>query len=221
MTIEPSGEYRESYHDLVRWDVIPYIPKSGGQLLDVGGGVGATAFALRENGVADKVGVVDMVSHENSAIKLDYAFQGNLEDPALLKRIKAERGTFQTILALDILEHLVDPWKIITGLEDLLAPKGYLVASIPNIRNYQALMPLFLRNSWNYQDAGILDRTHLRFFVRETAESLISNAGLKITNVVGSPTGGRKVRLFRQITFGLLNSFTDRQYVIVGQKSDG
>jgi 2-polyprenyl-3-methyl-5-hydroxy-6-metoxy-1,4-benzoquinol methylase len=215
----PTSDFRNAYHDHIRHDVIGHIPKTGGKLLDLGGGIGATAAAIREMGLVDKIGTADLVSNENPPFPLDYSYQGNLEDPAMLDHIVAEQGKFQMILALDILEHLLDPWAMAKKLEQSLAPGGVLVVSIPNIRNFTALFPLMFRNKFTYQDAGILDRTHLRFFVRETAVDLIAQTGLRVEKIAPSATGGKKIRLIRKLTLGLFNSFTDRQYVIVGRKA--
>jgi len=204
------------YHVLVRDDVIPHVPRSGGTLLDVGGGSGATAARLKVLGNAERVGVVDIVGCAGPT--MDFSYVGNIEESTFIDRIIADDGPFATILCLDILEHLVDPWRLVAQLHSGLAPGGVLVASIPNIRNYHASLPLLFRNRWQLRDAGILDRTHLRFFVRSSAIELMTSSGLELRSVHPSPTGGRRVRLFRWITFGLLNSFTDRQYVVCVQR---
>ncbi len=218
MNTMPTDEFRTAYHDHVRNDVVPHVPKCGGKLLDFGGGIGATAAHLRAAGNVKTVGVADLVDNTASPTDLDFSYQANLEEEGLIQQIVAEQGKFQVILALDILEHLLDPWTTARRLADALDDGGYLVVSLPNIRNYKALAPLLLRNRWDYQDAGILDRTHLRFFVESTARDLVQQTGLSIQKVAPSPSGGRKVALFRSLTLGLLNSFTDRQYVIVAQK---
>lgn len=218
MNTMPTDEFRTAYHDHVRTDVVPFAPTTGGKLLDFGGGIGATAAYLRAAGNVETVGVADLVDNTSSPTGLDFSYQANLEEDGLIERIVAEQGKFQMILALDILEHLLDPWATARQLADALDDGGYLVVSLPNIRNYKALVPLLLRNRWDYQDAGILDRTHLRFFVKSTACDLVRQTGLSVQKVEPSPSSGRKVALFRTLTLGLLNSFTDRQYVIVAQK---
>jgi 2-polyprenyl-3-methyl-5-hydroxy-6-metoxy-1,4-benzoquinol methylase len=205
---------RHNYHDLVRTDVTPHVPKSGGTLLDLGGGTGATADYLKRNGHADRIGVVDMVEPGQGGPELDFSYQGDLEDSAFIDSVIAEQGPFNLVLLLDTLEHLVDPWSLVAQLHSGLAPGGVIVASIPNVRNYTVILPLMFRNRWTLLDAGILDRTHLRFFVRSSAIELMTNSGLTVESVNTSASGGRKVALFRRLTFGLLNSFTDRQYIV-------
>ncbi len=208
---------RTAYHDHIRADVLPHIPATGGQLLDLGGGIGATAAAARDRGLARRVGVADLVENDQNPTSLDFTYQGDLEDIEFIDSIVVNEGQFDVILALDILEHLVDPWKVVAKLHASLKPGGYLVTSIPNVRHFSALLPLLLRNRWDYQDSGLLDRTHLRFFVKSTAVQLATSSGLKVKTVIGSPSGAKKIRSFRKATFGLLNSFTDLQYIIVAR----
>ena len=205
-------DIRPDYYARVRHDVLPLLPPVCGKLLDVGGGTGATAAWLRQTGRAKQVGVIDRV--DGNATGLDFAHTGDLEDPAFLCAVIDAEGPFETILCLDILEHLRDPWALVRGLHAGLSPGGTMVASIPNVRNFTALVPLVLRNRWQLTEAGVLDRTHLRFFVRDSAVELMTSSGLALEQVRANPSGGRKVRLFRTLTAGLLNSFTDLQYLI-------
>lgn len=214
MTVRHNSKMRRDYHALVRRDVLGLVPRVGGTLLDVGGGIGATAAELRAMDRVDRAGVADLVADEVTALTLDFRHAGNLEDPAFLSDVIRAEGPFSCILCLDILEHLRDPWSVVAELHNALQPGGVMVASIPNVRNFRAVLPLVFRNRWTLRDAGILDRTHLRFFVRSTAIELMTGSGLMLEEVRAVPSGGRAVRAFRTITLGALNSFTDLQYVI-------
>ena len=206
---------RDSYHSLIRHDVFPMIPPEGGTLLDLGGGTGRTARRLREIGFARRAGVVDLVADRGGAGDgLDFRYAGDLENPAFIAAVIRAEGPFRTVLCLDVLEHLRDPWAVVRQLHGALEPGGAIIASIPNVRNFRALGPLLLANRWTLTDAGVLDRTHLRFFVRSTAIELMTCSGLELEEVRASPSGGRAVALVRALTGGLMNSFTDLQYLI-------
>jgi len=221
MTDVSQDQFRKAYHDHIRNDVVPYVPPMGGKLLDVGGGIGGTAAHLKHIGVVEQAGTADLIDPSEALSELDFTYQGNLEDSEFIAQVGKEQGPFRIILALDILEHLVDPWAMVARLHKILEPDGLLIASIPNVRNYRATFPLIFANSWNYKDAGILDITHLRFFVRSTAISLTTSSGLKLENVIASASGGSKTSLFRNLTLGLFNSFTDRQYIVVARNTAG
>lgn len=221
MTLAPA-EIRGGYNDQVRLDVIPSVPPSSGTMLDVGGGTGATAAHLKRLGRAARAGTVDLARANAVDPDLDFQFTGDLEDEEFVEHVIAEEGPFDTILCLDVLEHLVDPWRLVAQLHGGLRPGGVLVASIPNIRHYRVSGGLFFRNRWTLQDAGILDRTHLRFFVRDTATELVTHSGL-VLEEVSSPLPERKrrlVRLFRALTFGLFNSLITVRYVIRARRVD-
>lgn len=209
-------EIVEGYHNQIRHDVIEHVPPTDGTLLDLGGGIGATAAHLKSIGRSRRAGCLDAVSPEHAADGLDFHVSGDFEDPAFLRAALAENGPFGTILCLDILEHLVDPWAVVAALHEALEPGGRIVASIPNVRHYRVSGGLFLRNRWHLTDAGILDRTHLRFFVKETAVELMTHSGLELELVTAPErAGNRRARaLLSRLSKGRIDTFFDVQYVV-------
>ena len=85
------------------------------------------------------------------------------------------------ILMGDILEHLRDPWQTVRNMYRMTRPGGQILISVPNI-TYISVFYEMLRGQWHYEDAGILDRTHLRFFTRATARELLTQAGYRIAD---------------------------------------
>lgn len=200
-----------SYHAHVRTDVLPHVPPGEGTLLDLGGGVGATALAARDRGLATRVGVIDRVAPLPA---LDYAYSGDLNDPTTIERVGAEQGPLTTILCLDILEHLVDPWAVVAGLHRLLKPGGTIVASIPNVRHISVVLPLLTKRAWDLADDGVLDRTHLRFFTESTAVELMTSSGLMLDRVVPLLDGGKAERLFGWLPLAGIRDFAAMQYMV-------
>jgi 2-polyprenyl-3-methyl-5-hydroxy-6-metoxy-1,4-benzoquinol methylase len=102
---------------------------------------------------------------------------GSIENPALRERI----GTgYAAVLLLDVLEHLVDPETILREAHGWLAPGGAVLCSIPNVAHWRVRLGL-LRGHFEYEDSGLLDRTHLRWYTRRTARALVGDAGYEIT----------------------------------------
>jgi SAM-dependent methyltransferase len=97
-----------------------------------------------------------------------------------LEALNGYRGRVDLLLLLDVLEHLNDPWTRLKEFKALLSPTGVVIASIPNVRNLKVLLPPLVNGQWQYQGAGILDRTHLRFFTRRTVLELFEGAGDEI-----------------------------------------
>ncbi|RDC59697.1 hypothetical protein HME9302_00889 [Alteripontixanthobacter maritimus] len=205
-----------NYHSNVRHDVLPHVPR-GGTLLDLGGGDGATATEVRRQGLADRVGVVDMVEPAPGS-KLDFNYQGDLTQDGFIEKIGEEQGPFDTILTLDILEHLEDPWTMVRRLHQQLKPGGVIVSSVPNVRHRSVTVPLLLGNKWQYRDSGILDRTHLRFFVKKTAIELMTSSGLTLESVALLPSGGRIDRTL--VKLPIINTFSALQFAIRVRRDD-
>ncbi len=207
----------KNYHDLVRADVFPLLPDRLGRVLDFGGGGGATGAALKRLGRASYVVVADRVTGQLNDI--DRTCLGDLEDADFVKKILAERGPFDTIMALDVLEHLRDPWTTIELLHDGLTPDGVIVVSVPNVNYYQLLLPLLFRGRYTLTDSGILDRTHIRWFARHGAVELMSSPGMNV-EVVRPNIPGRRGALLDKLTFGRLQRFLAVQYLIRSRRVD-
>jgi SAM-dependent methyltransferase len=198
------------------------LRESAGALMDVGAGTAATAGYLKRLGRATRAGTVDLARAESPDPDIDFQLAGNLDDESFVETVIAEEGPFDTILCLDVLEHLVDPWRLVQQMHKCLRPGGVLVASLPNVRHYRVSGGLFFRNRWGLQDAGILDRTHLRFFVRDTAIEMLTSSGLVLEDVMAPLPERRRglVRLFRAVTFGLFDSLISVRYVIRVRRAD-
>ena len=217
------AEIRGGYNDQVRLDVVPSVPAAGGTLLDVGGGTGATAAHLKRLGRARRVGTVDLARPDSADPDLDFQCFGNLDDEQFVERLIAEHGPFDTILCLDVLEHLVDPWRLVAQLHSGLRSGGVIVASLPNVRHYRVSGGLLYRGRWRLQDAGILDRTHLRFFVKDTMIELLTHSGLELESVE-APLPERRRRLvmvFRKLTFGRFDSLISVRYIVRVRRGPG
>ena len=87
-------------------------------------------------------------------------------------------AAFDCILFGDVLEHLVDPLAFLDRFVSRLAPGGCVLCSIPNAQHHSMLEAL-LTGDFQYQPAGLLDSTHLRFFTLSTAMKLLLDAGLE------------------------------------------
>ena len=60
---------------------------------------------------------------------------------------------------------------------------GQVLACIPNVQHYSVLVSL-LRGQWEYQEEGLLDRTHLRFFTLPGVQDLFARSGLHVFEVI-------------------------------------
>lgn len=91
----------------------------------------------------------------------------------------AANAPYDVIVCADVLEHLADPARVLSGLASLLSGDGVLITSIPNVRHVSTFISLGLLGTWPARDRGIHDRTHLRFYARKDILQLGGSAGLR------------------------------------------
>lgn len=160
-----------------RSDVAGLVPQGSARVLDVGCGYGGLGRMLRARGVAQVCGVE---INPDAASRLEGVYAdywiGDVEQVNLPAGIEA----FDCIVFADVLEHLRDPWGTLKRYLQWLKPGGEIVVSIPNVRNIALLYNLVLRGRWRYEESGLLDRTHLRFFTRAEILELLADTGLEI-----------------------------------------
>lgn len=82
----------------------------------------------------------------------------------------------------DSLEHLRDPWSVLARVHQLLVPGGSICACIPNAQHW-SLQARQSIGDWTYEDSGLMDRTHLRWFTRSMIERLFVEADFKIESI--------------------------------------
>jgi len=111
-------------------------------------------------------------------------------------------ASLDLILCLDVLEHLNNPWETMRQLASLLKPGGRWIISVPNIRNYRILLDLAFWGRFHYTDAGILDRTHLRFFTRSSLIQMVESSGASIDTIVGADTSRWQKKLLSSLGMG-------------------
>lgn len=92
---------------------------------------------------------------------------------------------FDYIIFADVLEHLFDPYTLLRKIRRQLNDKGCIIASIPNLMNAEVIYDLLIGN-FTYKDAGILDRTHIRFFTKNEIFRMFANEGYLVERVCGS-----------------------------------
>jgi 2-polyprenyl-3-methyl-5-hydroxy-6-metoxy-1,4-benzoquinol methylase len=98
---------------------------------------------------------------------------------------EALRG-YEAIVLADVLEHMPAPDLAIARLVRLQTPGCIFIISVPNVANLWVRLHL-LSGHFDYAERGILDRTHLRFYTRDTFIQLVEEAGLEITCITPTP----------------------------------
>jgi 2-polyprenyl-3-methyl-5-hydroxy-6-metoxy-1,4-benzoquinol methylase len=193
------------YYASVRPDVVAALPRPLGRVLDVGCGAGALASGLRGAGATQLVGIEVVPSVAQLALQeLDQVLVGPVEH-----RVEELEGLFDTILCLDVLEHLVDPRDVLVRLRRHARQGAHLQVSVPNARHYSLVGDLVLRGTFGYTEWGHRDNTHLRWFTRRDIVRLVENAGWRVTGTSVPPLG--KSAILHRITRGWSSEFVVAQ----------
>ena len=213
MKINPNLEVKtdQTYYSRSRtWPSIFGI-RSGTKILDVGCGRGnlgsylQTTYGSEVTGleiIKDNFHVASTVLHE--------AHLGDIEsmDMSVLG------SRFDYVIFSDSLEHMLEPKAVLERIRDLMAENGHLLISMPNIRNFRVTIPLVFSDQWDYQDEGLLDRTHLRFFTCTSICKLIEQCGYKVEQVRFDLPLSSKVGVLNMLTLGLFRRHLTSHYFI-------
>jgi len=203
----------ENYFNYTRSEILPLLPSSVSRVLEIGCGTGKTLAWLKSVRQCKWLGGVEfnLEAADQARTRLDVVYDGNIEQMEL----PIAPGSLDLILCLDVLEHLIDPWTVVKRLQMHLRPGGAIIASIPNVRYRRVVFPLLIQGKWNYTDEGVLDRTHLRFFVRSTAIGLLESSGMTVDMVIATGLGkSRKSRMFNSLLPKGIKALFEKQYLI-------
>jgi SAM-dependent methyltransferase len=208
----------DDYYGRVRSEIMPLLPAGLDRIFEVGCGAGETLAFLKRTGRCSWAGGIELfhqAAEEARCKGLDLIIEGDIAGT----RLPFALQSLDAILCLDVLEHLVDPHAVLSTLHGYLKPGGVVICSIPNVRYFSVTLPLLFRGDWTYTDQGVLDRTHLRFFTKKTAVSLVASAGFRINAV--RATGlekWSKGALVNLLTLNLFRPFLEFQYLVRGEK---
>ncbi len=94
---------------------------------------------------------------------------------------------YDVLFAAAVLEHLKYPERLLTTARELLKPGATIIISLPNIAHWSIRLRL-LMGRFDYEDYGVMDRTHLRLYTLKTGRALLENLGFPVeqTLIAGS-----------------------------------
>ena len=142
-------------------------------VLDIGCGEGKFG-AMLLNKKCQLYGIdIDSEACRNASEKYKYnkIFCTNIEAPDYADEGFAELESlsfeFDYIALIDILEHVINPTRVIENSVRYLKDKGKILISVPNVNNADIFLNL-LNDHFNYREAGVLDNTHTKYFTRHS-----------------------------------------------------
>ena len=201
---------------------LDFIPE-GARILEVGCGTGHFRELIRCKS-NEYWGIEPFkIAAIEAKTRLDKVFVGTYDE--VKKQIPDQY--FDYIICLDVVEHMEDPWNFVLEVKNKLKNSGSIISSIPNFRYVVNLSNLLIKRTFKYVDAGILDRTHLRFYTEKSITDLYEEANYRIKIHIGINKYCFNTRSFSMIllsiTFPLLKLLLGRdiqyfQYLTVAER---
>lgn len=160
-------------------DLLNFIPTTCMSIVDVGCSSGALARELKKRTPQPHViGLeIDPSYAELARRHCDESLTIDIESAS--EEFWYGLGSRDCFVFGDTLEHFKDPWAILRKVGQYLKPEGLVVACIPNAQHWSIQAKLCI-GEFRYQDMGLLDRTHLRWFTRKTIHELFYSSGFLV-----------------------------------------
>lgn len=220
MNYEEKGK---GYFSNIRTDLINLIDskRKNLKILEIGAAYGETLFYLKQNEIASEVVGVDLfedVKNKQNYKQVDKFIFGNIEQLDL----NEYNNYFDIILLPDVLEHLVEPKPVLEKIKNYLKVGGKIIVSMPNIRHYSALNKIVIKGDFRYEESGIFDYTHMRFYCKKNIAELLLSSGYKIEKTQSSIVnfqGFSVSKIINRMTLGLFEEFFSYQYFFVASKN--
>ncbi len=160
------------------WMQVLELVENDWTILDVGCSSGNLGEELihKKNAVVDGI-EIDEADAMLASKKLRQVEVLNIETTPDIKKIF--QGTYDAILFIDVIEHLVDPVTALRNIHKLLKPNGYIIFSVPNMAHLSVRMAL-LEGDFTYTKAGLLDKTHMHFYTGNEIKRVFTEAQYEI-----------------------------------------
>lgn len=202
------------YYVHTRPELLAFVPGPIKTALDVGCGSGHFGRALKDKFNCEVWGIEP---NENAALEAAKKIDKSINNIFLDELPELKDAKFDIIFFNDVLEHLADPEIALQNCKKLLNPGGHIIASIPNMRWYPVILSLLRYKDFKYELAGVMDKTHLRFFTAKSMRRLFENEGYQVVRIEGINKDSN-FKFFNILNFMLFNTQWDmkyKQFVIV------
>jgi 2-polyprenyl-3-methyl-5-hydroxy-6-metoxy-1,4-benzoquinol methylase len=137
-------------------------------VLDIGCGQGELGHSLKKRGHR-----VVGIDYDEPKFELDEFVRADLS-----QGLPLDGRRFDVVLLADVLEHMLDPKRLLLQAKEKLAAGGKVLVSLPNVTHWSVRAQIAM-GKFDYTNKGILERGHVRFFTRASAERLFADAGLR------------------------------------------
>lgn len=206
---------QDGYYDHARTEALELLPACPRRVLDVGCGRGGVTRELKRRCPGVFSFGIDV--HRDPTFDYNTVFDEFAQVDLERDEVPIAAENFDLILLLDVLEHLRDPGEILMRLVASAREGCWFLVSLPNFHYYSNLLAIVRSGRFPYAEAGILDRTHLRFFGFDDARSLLSESLEIVHSLAFNPFENTKSRIVGQL-FG--DRYRAYQNIFLCKKAD-
>ena len=170
-TVLNSQGFQRIYSNKGNLPLINMLSNDCKRLLDIGCGAGDNATLIKTINSKCEIFGITYSSEEaelaqNQMVKC-WVFDIENDLPEYLTN-----QTFDVLIFSHVLEHLRNPEEVVAKFSQLLVKGGQVLIAVPNILSWRMRFQ-FLLGDFEYESAGTLDDTHLRFFTYLTADGYL------------------------------------------------
>ena len=171
-------------HEIANATLLAQIPRDASKIIEFGCSSGALAREYKAiNPDCHYVGVeIDNRYAQMASRYCDQVLVADLD--AVGDDFFSQHTGYDCWIFGDVLEHLRDPWLMLERVRRVISEDGCVVACIPNAQHWSVISRLLL-GDFHYEESGLLDRTHLRWFTRKTMSEMFQRTGYRVDTCVG------------------------------------
>ena len=163
-----------NYYDGLNQKLLAAIPIDAKRVLELGCANGRLGQRFKE--LHPDTQWVGIEVNEQAAAAASKVLDGVLRLDLNQADLSAAGQGFDVIVIGDLLEHLRSPEAVLSALYDLSAPRAKIVCCLPNMGHLSVIERL-VAGDISYDDMGLLDKTHSRFFSASSAFKTFLDGG--------------------------------------------